>query len=129
MVKHYLAHQLKNMVALGKTVVFISGENMQTYYNNAALKFIIWNIGTILAGNLTMITWASSMNNVPQRYNIYTILWALHLNEEGFKTWVSNAWEIASKYELTIETNTSSLRHTVKNHINEYFMNYVSGSC
>ena len=49
---------------------------------------------------------------------------ALHLHEQGFKTWVSNVWEIANKYQLNIETKTSSFRHTVKNQINEHFMNY-----
>ena len=48
---------------------------------------------------------------------------ALHLHEQGFKTWVSNVWEIANKYHLNIETKTSSFRHTVKNQINEHFMN------
>ena len=32
-------------------------------------------------------------------------------------------WEIANKYQLNIETKTSSFRHTVKNQINEHFMN------
>ena len=27
---------------------------------------------------------------------------ALHLHEQGFKTWVSNVWEIANKYQLNI---------------------------
>ena len=49
---------------------------------------------------------------------------ALHLHEQGFKTWVSNVWEITNKYQLDIETKTSSFRHTVKNQINEHFMNY-----
>ena len=48
----------------------------------------------------------------------------LHLHEQGFKTWVSNVWEIANTYQLNIETKTSSFRHTVKNQINEHFMNY-----
>ena len=49
---------------------------------------------------------------------------ALHLHEQGFKIWVSNVREIANKYQLNIETKTSSFRHTVKNQINEHFMNY-----
>ena len=32
-------------------------------------------------------------------------------------------WEIANKYQLNIQTKTSSFRHTVKNQINEQFMN------
>ena len=49
---------------------------------------------------------------------------ARHLHEQGFKTWVYNVWEIANKYQLNIETKTSSFRHTVKNQNNERFMNY-----
>ena len=48
----------------------------------------------------------------------------LHLHEQGFKTCVCNVWEIANKYQLNIETKTSSIRHTIKNQINEHFMNY-----
>ena len=48
---------------------------------------------------------------------------ALHLHKQGFKTLVSNVWEITNKYQLSIGTKTSSFRHTVKNHINEHFMN------
>ena len=33
-------------------------------------------------------------------------------------------WEIANKYQINIETKTSSFRHTVKNQINEHFMSY-----
>ena len=53
---------------------------------------------------------------------------ALHLLEQGFKTWVSNVWEIANKYQLDIETQTSSFRHAVKNDINEHFVNYWTTS-
>ena len=49
---------------------------------------------------------------------------ALHLHEQTFKTWVSNVWQIANKHQLNIETKTSSFRHTVKNQIDEHFMNY-----
>ena len=42
----------------------------------------------------------------------------LHLPEQELKTCVSNVWEIANKYELNIETKTSSFWHTVKNRIN-----------
>ena len=49
---------------------------------------------------------------------------ALHLHEQGFKGWVSNVWEIANKYQINIETKTSSIRQTIKNQINEHFINY-----
>ena len=49
---------------------------------------------------------------------------SLHLHKKGFKTWVSNVWEITNKYQINIETKTSSFRHIVKNQINEHFMSY-----
>ena len=55
---------------------------------------------------------------------------SLHLHETGFKTWVSNVWEIANKYQINIETKTSSFQHIVKNQINEHYMeNICSGYC
>ena len=49
---------------------------------------------------------------------------AHHEHEQGFKTWVSDVWEIVNKYELSIETKILSFRHTVKKHINENCMIY-----
>ena len=53
---------------------------------------------------------------------------AHHLHEQGFKNWLSNVWEIANKCQLNIETKTLSFRNTVKNQINEHFMNYLKTS-
>ena len=52
---------------------------------------------------------------VKHAYNEY-----LHIHGQGFNTWFSYVWEIASKDEFNIETTTSSFRHTVKKH----FVNY-----
>ena len=49
---------------------------------------------------------------------------ALHLHEQGFKTWVSDVWEIPNKYELSIETKSIVIPAYWKKYINENSMNY-----
>ena len=58
---------------------------------------------------------------------------ALHLHEQGFKSWVSDVWEIPNKYELSIETKNIVIpaywKKTYYWKFNELLENIYSGYC